>query len=348
MAVKKEKRTEREEKRDSHAITELSEEYLTRHAKKFKRSWQEDERILNRDVLPVWGKRKVADITKRHINLLLESIVDRGAPIMANNTFKIVRRMFNYAVEKDILVYSPAMGLKMQSPKVRRERTLSETEISTLWSSLGTATMSDDVRRALRLILVTAQRPNEVIGMHTREIDGSWWTIPSERAKNGKAHRVFLTDTALESIGDLKIPDEKTGKLVPKGYIFACPHKSKDTSISHHALSRAIVNNCPSGCINDCGSCEDANCKTDKRKLDEKNRLGIIHFTPHDLRRTASTFMAEDRVMDKVIDAILNHVKGELGKIYILYRYDKEKRLALKKWEKRLKAITTVKPAAAA
>jgi len=39
--------------------------------------------------------------------------------------------------------------------------------------------------------------------MHTSEIDGKWWTIPAERAKNGKTHRVFLTDTALELIGDL-------------------------------------------------------------------------------------------------------------------------------------------------
>ena len=63
--------------------------------------------------------------------------------------------------------------------------------------------MSDELRRALKLILVTAQRPGEVAGIHTSEIDGNWWTIPSERAKNGKAHRVpasFLLMKMLEIV----------------------------------------------------------------------------------------------------------------------------------------------------
>ena len=58
------------------------------------------------------------------------------------------------------------------------------------------AAISDYIKQALRLMLITAQRPGEVIGMHTGEINGDWWTIPSERAKNGKAHRVFLTPCA--------------------------------------------------------------------------------------------------------------------------------------------------------
>jgi hypothetical protein len=44
------------------------------HAKKFKRSWQEDERILNKEVIPLWGKRKAQDIKKRDVILLLEAI----------------------------------------------------------------------------------------------------------------------------------------------------------------------------------------------------------------------------------------------------------------------------------
>lgn len=340
VAVRKEKRHHREEERKAHTLKELAEEYLSRHAKKFKRSWQEDERILNRDVLPKWGDRKATDISKRDINLLLESIVDRGAPVMANNTFKIVRRMFNYAIEKDILPYSPAMGVKMPAPKVTRERVLSDKEIRKLWSRLDTASISDDIRKALKLILVTAQRPNEVAGMHFSEIDDRWWTVPSERAKNGSSHRVYLTDLALELIGKKKVIDPDTGKEKTRTFVFPCPHKKKDQAISRHALSRAVVNNCPSGCINDCDKCKDDDCKGDDRKLEEKNTLGIAHFTPHDLRRTAATFMAEAGEMDEVIDAVLNHVKKGVIKVYNLYRYDKEKQAALEKWELKLREIT--------
>lgn len=331
-----EKQRKEEERIKAPTVEKLAEEYLNRHAKKFKRSWQEDERILNRDILPAWGKRKAEDISKRDINLLLEAIVDRGAPIMANNTFKIIRRMFNYAVEKDILPYSTAFGVKLPSPKVERNRALSEEEIKTFWNSLDKPDLaiSPDIRRALKLVLVTAQRPGEVSGMHSGEIDGRWWNIPAERSKNGKAQRVYLTGLALELIGGTDI----------KGHIFPCPHKKKLRSINRHALSKAILSNCPSGCVNDCATCENAECKADGKELADKNLLGVVHFTPHDLRRTAATFMAQAGEMDEVIDAVLNHTKQGVIKVYNQYRYDKEKQKALEAWERKLKRITTTIP----
>jgi len=108
---------------------------------------------------------------------------------------------------------------------------------------------------------------------------------------------------------------------------------------SRHALSRAVVNNCPSGCTLVCATCIDAKCKSDRKALEEKNLLGIAHFTPHDLRRTAATFMAQGGELDEVIDAVLNHVKQGVIKVYNLYRYDKEKQAALENWERKLKSL---------
>jgi len=155
------------------------------------------------------------------------------------------------------------------------------------------------------LILVTAQRPGEVIGMHVDEIDGRWWMIPAERAKNEKAHRVYLTDLALELIGD----------TADKEFIFPSPHKKKDQSIGSNAMVVAI-----------------------RRNLDD---LKTEYFTPQDLRRTAATFMAEMGAMDEVIDAVLNHVKSFVIKVYNQYRYDKEKQATLDKWARRLQLILT-------
>lgn len=336
---------EKDERLNALTVAKLVEEYLSRHAEKFKRSWQEDKRILNRDIIPAWGKRKTEDIKKRDINLLLENIVDRGAPVMANNTFKIVRRMFNYAVEKDILPYSPAAGVKLPSPKIERDRTLSEEEVKTLWQSLDSPDLagSQSVRRALRIVLITAQRPGEVAGLHTSEIDGNWWIIPADRSKNGKTHRVFLTPMAQEIINQA-IEEVKAAREIPadteySGYVFPCPHKSKDKAINRPALSHAIVNNCPSGCVNNCEKCNNDECKADGKKLSEKNLMRIAHFTPHDLRRTAATFMAQSGEMDEVIDAVLNHVKQGVIKVYNQYRYDREKQAALEAWERKLNQI---------
>jgi integrase len=336
----------REERRKAPTVEELCSGYIERHARRFKKSWAKDEQILNRDVVPAWGKRKAADIAKRDVILLLEGIVNRGAPGMANNTFQIIRKMFNYAVEKDILQHTPCSGVKLPSPKLARERTLSEDEIKTLWKSLDRTdlNMGLDSKRALRLILVTAQRPGEVIGMHTSEIDGEWWTIPSERAKNGKTHRVYLAGLAREIIGEA-IDQVKKLRKIPaeaeyRGFIFPCPHKDKDKPLGDTALAVAVGRNL-------------AYPLTDMKgkplygadgELATENRLEVDKFTPHDLRRTAATFMAAAGEMDEVIDAVLNHAKQGVIKVYNQYRYDREKQIALEAWERKLKSIVTGKP----
>jgi integrase len=169
--------------------------------------------------------------------------------------------------------------------------------------------------------------------------------VPKNRESERAPHRVFLTKTALDLIGDLQVTDKKTGVTKSKEFIFPCPHKTKNKSINRHALSRAILNNCPLDCTYDCDKCENSECRDDKRPLQEKNRLGIAHFTPHDLRRTAATFMAEAKEMDEVIDAVLNHVKQGVIKIYNQYRYDKEKQKALETWERKLNSVITGKKA---
>ncbi|MDD2309683.1 MAG: site-specific integrase [Desulfuromonadaceae bacterium] len=355
---RKQERRIAEAAEQSQALTVagLVKEYVERHAMKFKRSWQEDERLLNKEIVSVWGKRKASDITKRDMTLLLESIVDRGTPAMSNQVLKVVRKMFNFAVERDILQHTPCTGVKALSPNIRRERTLNETEMKTLWGSMNNAAISDEIKRALKLVLLTAQRPGEVSGMHVKEIDGHWWTIPAERSKNGKEHRVYLTDTAIEII-NAAIEDNKKGLInhnlrmkkekkpeVPitdpySGFIFPCPHKDKVQAIDSHALPVSVRRNLAWPLTDTKGK---PLYKKDGKPATE-NRLLIDQFTPHDLRRTAATFMASMGYMDEIIDAVLNHVKQGIIRTYNRHDYAKEKQQALESWERKLLSIVTEK-----
>jgi len=320
-----EERQQKEERRLADTIEDLVKEYIKKHAKVNKRSWKNDERLLNKEVVPIWGDRKAEDIRKRDVVLLLESIVERGSPAMSNQTLKIVRKMFNFAVERDILQHTPCTGVKALAPNNSRERTLNEAEIKALWANLDAGIISDEIKRALKLILVTAQRPGEVIGMRAAEIDKRWWTIPSERAKNGRAHRVYLTNLAVSLIGDTK----------GKDFLFPCPHKKKIKQIEAHAVGVAVRRNLA-------WPVTDKNGKplfdADGNPVTE-NKLGIEQFTPHDLRRTAATFLAKMGNMDEVIDAVLNHAKQGVIKVYNQYRYDLEKQKALEAWERKLNSI---------
>ena len=330
-----------EARRAAPTVRELCEEYMERHAKRFKKSWKEDLRILNRDVIPAWGPLKAAAVVKRDVLHLLEAIIDRGSPAMANNSFQVIRKMFNFAVERDILSFSPCNGLKLPSPKLARDRALSEKEIRTFWQNLDDCGMSNELKSSLRLVLVTAQRPGEVVGMHTGEIADGWWNIPGQRAKNGKAHRVPLTRLAMEII-DQSIAEAKTALgIAPdepySGFIFPSPHPEKGGPMTGHAMSIAISRNLA-------WPVTDAKGKplySADGKPATENRIGIDHFTPHDLRRTAATRMAEAGEMDEVIDAILNHAKQGIIKVYNQYRYDKEKQAALESWARKLESIVT-------
>ena len=72
--------------REAETVADLVDEYLEKWARPRKRSAGEDDRILNKEIVPRWGTRKAKDIKRRDIITLLDSIVERGAPIQANRT----------------------------------------------------------------------------------------------------------------------------------------------------------------------------------------------------------------------------------------------------------------------
>jgi hypothetical protein len=111
----------------------LAELYLEKWAKPRKRSWQEDERMLNKDVLSVWGHYKAQDIQRKMVIGLLDSIAERGAPIVANRTLALMRRMFNFAIERDLIAHNPCYLVKPPGKESQRDRLLSMEEIRRFW-----------------------------------------------------------------------------------------------------------------------------------------------------------------------------------------------------------------------
>lgn len=299
---------EKAENRDSSTICGLIEEYIEKWAKPRKRSWKEDQRLLDRDVKPIWGKRKAKDITKRDVVILLEDIVKRGAPIAANRAFACIRRMFNFAVERDIITGTPCTTIKAPSKENQRDRCLTTEEIKAFWHALETAPMSATTKIALKLQLVTAQRKGEILGAEWSEInlETGWWVIPDSKAKNGVHHRVALSTLAITLINELKKLSGKSRWLFPS-----------DTNKSHmrgESIGKAV------------------------RRSDEQvfGKAKIKHFTPHDLRRTAATHMTEMGISRLVVSKILNHVDSSITAIYDRHSYDAEKRNALEAWSKKL------------
>ena len=196
------------EERRAETFSELAREYIERHASK-KRSGREDIRLLNgsphkkktgkKPHVPLvtrWGDRRIKDIKRRDIRELLDEVAAR-APIMANRTLALVRKMFNFAIERDWLEANPCHMVKPPGEEKQRERVLSEDEIRLVWKALDDE--SPLIAALFRIRLLTAQRGGEVHGAAWSEFDlaTGWWTIPAERSKNGLAHRVPLSPQAV-------------------------------------------------------------------------------------------------------------------------------------------------------
>jgi len=342
----------REEHRKASTVADLVDEYIKKHAMPKKESWREDERILKKDVLPVWSDRKAKGITRRDVMLLLDGMQGRGDGIITN-TFKIIRRMFRYAVKKEIIKTSPCYdferGEELPRP-VSRERALTEDEIKLLWVGLDKTAMSTDVKRVLKLILVTGQRPGEVVSMNRKkEINGRWWEFtPKETAitkEIPRQQRVFLSDIALELIGE-----DDGGEYVFKSHKVekpaldgkpADPRHITERAISH-ALRRNLLGYEPKkkGFVT-----RFSDSSKPKRKnpfvVAEEKKMDIEHFTPHDLRRTCATLISELGFVDATVDAILAHLKKGEIRTYNKNKYDKEKQEALTEWSTKLDCIIT-------
>jgi integrase len=272
---------------------------------------KERRRMVEKDALVPWKNRKVTDITRRDAVVLLDKVRLR-APIGANRLQGVLVRMFNFAAERGIIEHSPLTGLRRPQEKAR-SRVLTDGEIKALWKSLDLENKDVDIYRvvklALKLILLTGQRPGEVAGMAWTEIDGAFWNIPPNRMKNAEAQRVPLCPMALDVINQAKTysdPDESD-------FVFRSSHKPKQ-AVSRQALTRAIGRHW--------------------------SEMGIQQaFTPHDLRRTLRTRLAELRVDDIVAERVLGHKLQGMMAVYNQHTYDTEKRQALMKWEQRLSEI---------
>lgn len=294
-------------------VSDLAMEYIEKWAKPRKRSWSEDQRILEKDVLPQWRTRKAESITRKEVVALLDRIASRGAPIAANRTLAVLRKMYNFAISRSIVDQSPCLGVQSPSKEHQKDRVLNDDEIVLFWKGLEAAAMSITTKLALRLMLVTGQRLGEICHLTRDQIDGDWWIIPAEIAKNGRAHRVPLSPLAMSILAEAQ-------SMGIEHYLFPSSRvteEGKDRVMSPTALSHAL-----------------------RRNL---SAIQITPFTPHDLRRTAATHIGMLGHNRLVISKILNHVEGGVTAIYDRHTYDAEKRTALEDWSSKLEKLTAIR-----
>ncbi len=315
-----------ERRREGKTVAELVPSYIK--SKKRQRSVNEVERVLLKDLVPALGSQRPEDVTRRNIADLIAKVELRGT-VMAGRTLAHVRHFFRWCLERGFIEANPCFGIKSPEKPTSRERVLSDEELVEVWKAAEA--VGRPWESFVKLLILTAQRRNEVADMRWNEIKGNTWVIPAERTKNKREHKVPLSKTALAVIeAQPKQEKGKGRKIVPCPYVFST---NASTPISGFSRAKKQIDQK----ISDTREEAAKEAKTKPEKVEP-----LPHWTYHDLRRTAVTGMAKLGIQPQVADAVLNHKSGTISgvaAVYQRYRYGDEARRALEAWDGFVAAI---------
>jgi integrase len=280
-------------------VEKVAEQFIARHIKATLRpSWaHEAERLMRKEIMVPWKGRRLSEIRKADIHELLDAIVDRPAPIVANRTYATLRRMCTWARQRGLIEVSPCTDVERPAPEHSRDRVLTDDELKAVWRSCEE--LGWPFGSLVRFLILTGQRRGEVAGMRWSELDlaGKAWMLPKERTKNNQAHAVPLSRQAVEIL-------EKAPRFVGE-FVFTLDGETPATG-----FGRA------------------------KKRLDAA-LPGALPWVLHDVRRTVATSMARLGVALPTVEKVLNHRSGSFRGIVGVYQrhdYASEMRAALQCW----------------
>ncbi len=315
------------------------------------RTRPELERKLKTD-LKAWHDRPITEIRRRDIQALVDEKAE-ASPIAANRLLSFVKRVFRWAVTKDIIDADPATSVVKPGEEQERKRYLSDDEIRLFWRAcdkLDTdekSAASGNTGRLFKLALVTAQRRGEVAGLRRSElgqlqyktanragkevtVSGDAWLLPEARTKRATDHTVPLSPLAKSLI-------DEAPKLEVNGKAFDCVLASGargDQPVSGWSRYKRQLDELIGRQI-----AEERGEEYDA----EVHNLEPWHV--HDLRATAATLMeARLQVPTRVISRILNHAEGDgrsrsMTTRYVRHSWDAEAAEALNRWADELSRI---------
>ena len=311
-------------------------------AEKNKKSWREDERMLRTEFVPHLGRAKIGDIRRKQVVALLDDKA-KTAPVQANRLLAVIRKMFNFCVEREILDATPLVKMKNVAKEKTRERSLNRHELVWFLLRLTEPTITQNTRFALLLSLMLAQRSGRIVQMRWIDIDleDAIWDRSGQFEKNNNPIAIPLSEDVLNILKYLR--ERQVQKVVandperwaksqvlpsPGQYVF--PGRWLTKPQTQPSLNRAMRR------------FYDTYVK-DKDRVEEESLLRIAEDYPrptvHDLRRSATTHMSRQGLGKDVRSRILNHKDLSVDAIYDRYAYFDEKAVALGEWHGFLKGL---------
>jgi hypothetical protein len=307
------------ERAERRRFENIVNDYLERRVRREKknRTADEVERSFAVYLLPKWRGRLITDISRKDVNDLLNDVFDckiefegkkYGGQVAADHLLARMRACFNwYATQDDKFVSPIVRGMARTNPRERaRSRVLTDEEIRALWPLLPAF---DTFGGIVQMLLMTAQRRDEVAAMARSEISSGVWTLPASRYKTKRTQVVPLSKaaqavvTSQNQIDNSDLVFTTTGKTAFSGF---SKLKSRLDAAMLTKLRQAAA-----------------------ERGDDATKVTLPDWRLHDLRRTAKTLMARAGVRPDISERVLGHVIAGIEGVYDRYGYVEEKRAAL-------------------
>jgi integrase len=299
-------------------------EFVEKHVRRSNKpsTAQEYVRILNKEIVVRWGGRRLSDISRRDVNMLLDDIVDRGAPIAANRILAILRKFCKWAASREMISHSPCDGVMARSAERARDRVLDDRELRLIWRAADT--LGWPYGAIVRLLVLTGQRRGEVAGMRWSEVDleGKVWSLPASRTKNKRPHALPLSSVAIDILTGLPRIENEAGLVFP-----ARASRGENAGpVSAHSKAKVRLDH----------------AIVELAAIDGSTPLAQWGF--HDLRRSTASGLARLGVDLHVIERCLNHVSGSFGGIvgvYQKHKFEDGTRRAMDAWAGHVERLVT-------
>lgn len=300
-------------------VGDLFEAYVENLKENGKSSWKEAEKGLSK-VADTLGRNRLArEIEPDEVANVIRPIYERGARVMADHVRSYVRSAYSWGMKSEHdyrnssprrfrLAYNPAAGIPTE-PKNVGTRWLDEEEYVRLyrWLECPDTPVHPPYPRAIRILMLTGQRVEEIARLHIDQWDAAEQIIDWSKTKNSRPHAIPVPALAAELINSLK--PNKYGWFFPSA-------NDQSVPVSHNTLYSFIWR--------------------------QRERGVIPVVTNRDLRRTWKTLAGKAGVTKEIRDRIQNHALHDVSsKNYDRWNYMPEKRVGMKKWDEFITALLT-------
>lgn len=303
-------------KKAAHGETvgDLAKAYMERHAKPHKRSWRDDQRRLDRHVLPRWRTLRADAITRADVAALHHQI-GKTTRYEANRTVAVLSKMFELARRWGFVPDghpNPARDID-KFHEERRDRWVTPEELPRLAEAIN-AESNETARAALWLYLLTGVRKSELLQAKWADVDFERRELRLPMTKAGRTHYVPLSPPALAVL-------ESIARVEGNPYIL--PGRAPQGPDADKQPPRPFVN-------------------IDKPWQRVRKAAGIDDVRLHDLRRTVGSWLAQSGASLHLIGRVLNHTNTSTTAIYARFGQD-HAREALDRHAERLLGVAGLK-----